>query len=98
MPIEKNKLFVLIDETLEPIYGAVQGGHAVAKWLIEHPKGGWNNDYLIYLSCNLAKVNKKLDMLGIDYSVFKEPDLDGRMTAIAVHGNDRLFRHLNVLS
>ena len=98
MPMEKNKLFVLIDESLDPIYGAVQGGHAVAKWLIEHPKGDWNNDYLIYLSCNLAKLRTKLDILGIDYSTFEEPDLDGKMTAIAVHKNDRLFKRLNVLS
>jgi hypothetical protein len=32
----KNKLYILIDQNLDPIYGAVQGGHAVAEWLIEH--------------------------------------------------------------
>ena len=96
--MEKNKLFVLIDESLDPIYGAVQGGHAVVKWMIEHPKGDWNNDYLIYLSCDLTKVSNKLDVLGIDYSTFEEPDLNGRMTAIAVHRNDRLFRRFKVLS
>ena len=32
----KNKLYILIDKNLDPIYGAVQGGHAVAEWLIEH--------------------------------------------------------------
>ena len=34
--IIKNKLYILIDKNLDPIYGAVQGGHAVAEWLIEH--------------------------------------------------------------
>ena len=29
----KNKLYILIDKNLDPIYGAVQGGHAVAEWL-----------------------------------------------------------------
>ena len=32
----KNKLYVLIDKSLDPIYGAVQGGHAVAEWLLEN--------------------------------------------------------------
>lgn len=90
--MEKNKLFVLIDKSLEPIYGGVQGGHAVAKWLIDHPEREWNNDYLIYLSCNLDEAKLKLDMLNIDYSAFKEPDLNGKVTAIAVHKHDRLFR------
>ena len=96
MPIEKNKLFVIIDETLEPIYGCVQAGHAVAQWLIEHPNGQWHNDYLIYLKGEVNEWAHKLDLLGIDYSVFKEPDLNGKMTAIAIHSNDRLFRKVNL--
>ena len=32
----KNRLYVLIDKGLDPIYGAVQAGHAVAEWLLEH--------------------------------------------------------------
>ena len=32
----KNKLYILIDQNLDPIYGGVQGGHAVAEWLLEH--------------------------------------------------------------
>lgn len=36
--MENNRrLYVLIDESLEPVYGCVQGGHAVAQWLLEHP-------------------------------------------------------------
>ena len=31
----KNKLYILTDKSLEPIYAAVQGGHAAAQWLIE---------------------------------------------------------------
>ena len=29
--MNKNKLYILIDKNLDPIYGAVQGGHAVAE-------------------------------------------------------------------
>ena len=32
----KNKFYILIDKNLDPIYGAVQGAHAVAEWIIEH--------------------------------------------------------------
>ena len=31
-----KKLYVLIDEKLEKVYGCVQGGHAVAQWLIDN--------------------------------------------------------------
>ena len=27
----KRKLYVLVDKTLKPVYGCVQGGHAVAQ-------------------------------------------------------------------
>ena len=32
----KNKLYILIDKNLDPIYGSVQGGHAVAEWLLQN--------------------------------------------------------------
>ena len=32
----KNKLYILVDKTLDPIYGAVQGGHAACEWLLQH--------------------------------------------------------------
>ena len=96
--MEKNKLFVLIDETLDSIYGCVQGGHAVAKWLLEHPNGNWKNEYLIYLSADVNKWKRKLEMLCVDYTEFKEPDLNNATTALAVHGNDRLFKRLKLMS
>lgn len=71
-----KRLYVLIDQKLDAVYGCVQGGHAVAQWLLEHPNQEWNNSYLIYLYADL--VNK-------DYSSFYEPDLDNQLTAIALH-------------
>ena len=58
MQKQKNKLYVLIDSSLEPVYGCVQGGHAVAQWLLEH-NDGWSNEYLIYLSADVNKWKKK---------------------------------------
>ena len=50
-----KRLYVLIDQKLDAVYGCVQGGHAVAQWLLEHPKQDWNNNYLIYLYADLDK-------------------------------------------
>ena len=71
--MEKNKLYILVDKTLDSIYGAVQGGHAVAEWMLQHwqtvhsndwnedfPKWEWNNEYLIYLSVDIEKCKKRL--------------------------------------
>lgn len=72
-----KRLYVLIDQKLDAVYGCVQGGHAVAQWLLEHPNQEWNNSYLIYLYADLDLVNK-------DYSSFYEPDLGNQLTAIAL--------------
>ena len=93
----KNKLYVFIDKTLEPVYGCVQGGHAVAQWLIEH-ESGWNNEYLIYLSADVNKWKKKLSGMLIDFTEFKEPDLGNKTTSLAVLGHDNLFKKLKLIS
>lgn len=95
----KNKLYILIDKNLDPIYGAVQGGHAVAQWLLEHwqinkeenPTWKWNNDYLIYLSVDINKWYDKLKKYNpshFKWVYFTEPDLGNEITAIAVYTND----------
>ena len=94
---KKNKLYVLIDESLDTVYGCVQGGHAVAQWLIEHNQG-WRNEYLIYLSADINKWKNKLSILGIDYTEFKEPDLGNKTTSLAVLGHDKLFKKLKLIS
>ena len=95
--MEKKSLYVLIDKTLEPIYGCVQGGHAVAQWLLSHPNQKWNNNYLIYLSAEIEHWKNKLRFLDIDFTQFNEPDLDNRTTALAVFGNDKLFKKLKLV-
>lgn len=95
----KNKLYILTDKELDPIYAAVQGGHAVAEWVFENyqlNKEGygewkWNNDYLIYLSVDIKEWFDKLikfDPAKYQWTWFTEPDLDNKMTAIAVYEKD----------
>ena len=93
----EKRLYVLVDKTLEPVYGCVQGGHAVAQWLLDHPKQDWNNSYLIYLKCNLYSMKRRLTRLGRDFSEFKEPDLNNKVTAIAIEDSGRLFRTLHTV-
>lgn len=85
-----KRLYVLIDQKLDAVYGCVQGGHAVAQWLLEHPKQDWNNNYLIYLYADLDLVNK-------DYSSFYEPDLGNQLTAIALQDDGRMFKKLKLV-
>ena len=94
----RNSLYVLIDDKLEPIYGCVQGGHAVAQWLLNHPNQKWNNNYLIYLSAKIEYWKDKLRFLDIDFTQFDEPDLDNQTTALAVFGNDKLFKKLKLIA
>ena len=92
-----QRLYVLINNKLDPIYGCVQGGHAVAEWLLSHPHQEWNNNYLIYVSADISKWKQKLDILEIDYTEFKEPDLNNEITALAVLNNDKLFKILQLI-
>jgi hypothetical protein len=92
-----QRLYVLIDKSLTPVYGCVQGGHAVAQWLLNHPKQTWNNNYLIYLQASIEDWKNKLNYLGIDYTQFNEPDLGNRTTSLAVLGNDKLFKKLKLV-
>ena len=84
----KNKLYILIDNNLDPIYGAVQCGHSIAQWLIEYGQKKWNNEYLIYLSVDINKWKTLLDNTETLYSEFHEPDLDNRLTSIAIYEKD----------
>ena len=92
-----QRLYVLISNKLDSIYGCVQGGHAVAEWLLTHPNQEWNNNYLIYVSANVDKWKNRLNIMNIDYTEFKEPDLDYQTTALAVLNNDKIFKNLKLI-
>jgi outer membrane protein assembly factor BamD (BamD/ComL family) len=79
-------------------YKAVQAGHAVAEFMLEHP-GKWNNGYLIYLEVEgydeLFRWYKELR--DTEFSFFVESDMNNEMTAIAVLDNGELFKDLKLL-
>lgn len=92
-----KRLYVLVSNHLDPIYGCVQGGHAVAQWLLENKDQTWNNNYLIYLSADIEKWLFKLNCKQLRYSVFREPDLGNIPTAIAIESDGALFRNLRLM-
>lgn len=97
--INENRLYVLVSNKLAPIYGAVQGGHAIAQWVLEHHDNlYWKNETVVYLSCDIEKMLYVLR--DQDISIFREPDLDNALTSIAVVGNPanmKFLKHLKLL-
>lgn len=89
-----RRLYVLVNKKLAPVYGCVQGGHAVAQFMLENPNQKWNNEFLIYLYADTDKWADKLRK----YSIFREPDLNNSITAIAVQDDSgELFKNLSTV-
>lgn len=93
-----KRLYVLINNKLDKVYGCVQAGHAVAQYLLEDKNGSWQNDYLIYLSADINEWKTVLNNNHVEYTEFKEPDLNNETTAIAVLNNGKLFKKLKLVA
>ena len=93
-----RRLYVLVNKKLAPVYGCVQGGHAVAQFMLENPNQKWNNEFLIYLYADTDKWADKLRRQGVKCSIFREPDLNNSITAIAVQDDSgELFKNLSTV-
>ena len=93
LQIENNaKLTVVTREDLKFSYQAVQLGHSLAKFCLEHNDiaNSWhkNSQYLTYLSVKdeseLLFLIDKAQSRGMAISIFREPDIDNQITAIAL--------------
>ena len=104
-----KRLYVLTRKDLGLAYQAVQGAHAVAQFGIDYSDHEWNNGYLIFLEVEdrgelhewlgeLEYLNKfKAEPKKAPFSIFKEPDLDNELTAIAAYTNGTKFRKLPIM-
>ena len=87
-----QKLIVITRQDLPPGCQAVQSAHAAIEFQHEHVSIAkqWNTEskYLILLSVRnekyLLHLLEKIKKHELKYSVFKEPDINNQITAIAI--------------
>lgn len=86
---------------LSPSQQAVQGGHALAEFLLHNRATKWRNGTLIYLGVkNGMQLMKLMYTLNCDKEYFvtwREPDLDNQITALATMSNHKAIQKLQVL-
>lgn len=89
-------LTVIVRKDLSPGYKVAQSCHAVADFAVEHDiefkEWQFKSNYLCCLEASQFQIEKtinKLDELKIKYSVFLEPDIGNKLTAIAVEAIPR---------
>ena len=94
------KLYVLVRKDMTPSQQAVQGGHAVAEFLLRCSQS-WSNETLIYLGVKgelqLKKWIHKLSHINVKFASWREPDMDNQVTAIATCADESMFKNLNLL-
>lgn len=86
---------------------AVQSAHAAVNFVFEHPNraGPWfrESNYLVLLEADnevVERIIDKCNKVGLDYIVFREPDLGNIITAIAIEPSSttqKLVRNLKLL-
>lgn len=85
-------MYVVTREDLSPGYQSVQGIHAAIQFAMEHPDINkvWfeNSNYLGFLSVlNEMELTRLIELAthnDIQFSIFKEPDINNQITAIAL--------------
>ena len=100
---KEPRMYVIVRGELSETYRLVQGAHALAQFSLEHHEEflHWNNSYLIFLKVfNLNELrdfkNNKLNDGKVPFSVFREPDLDNQMTAIALYDTGEVVKGLKL--
>jgi len=87
-----QKLYIIVDSHLSKSQQAVQGAHVVAEYLITNPKTEWNNGTIILLK------HSELEILVSECdALFREPDLNNKLTAIAFHRCEGWFNDLRLV-
>jgi len=87
-----DKLFLVTRRDISPGYQAVQSCHAIRQFTAEHPEvdSEWftKSNYLALLSVADEKELMRLIVAaadnGLRWSAFREPDVGGAITAIAI--------------
>lgn len=96
------KMYCLIRQDLDKDYRAVQAGHAIAEYFLDHGiPTSWDNGIMIYLGVkdehSLKQWSKKLDDDNIKHSTFFEPDIGDELTALSIIDDGKRFSNLPLL-
>ena len=92
----QNKLRVVTRKDIGLAYSAVQAAHAAIDFQHQHPNEAneWHSksNYLVFLTVadeqELIKLTSKAILSGIKHTVFREPDLNNQITAVAFEASD----------
>ena len=83
----------------------IQAAHATAQYIIDnnpHQNGEWSNGSIINLALgsekSLKRWIKKLDEIGLNYSIFREPDMNNEITSIATLHTGSIFFGIPLLN
>lgn len=87
-----DKLIVITRRDLTPGYQAVQAAHAAIEFQHEHPEiaKNWNthSKYLVFLTVENEEALKfyleKIKYKDLKHTIFREPDIDDQITAVAI--------------
>lgn len=94
------KMYVLVRKDLTNAQQAVQGGHALAQFILNN-NTDWNNGTLVYLGVRdevqLMKQSYKLKLDGINVEEWREPDMDNQLTAIATYTHPEILKSVNCI-
>lgn len=89
---ENDKLYCVVDASLSKSQQGVQAAHGVAQYLLEHKDTEWTNGTLIILkSYDLQSWEEWAE------SVFREPDLENRVTAYVTFGNPEPSKYCSLM-
>lgn len=87
-----DKLYVVTRRDISPGYQGVQSQHAAIQFIMDHPERSseWfkNSNYLAWVSVEdeieLMRLLTRAKDHGLKWSAFREPDVGGCITAIAI--------------
>ncbi len=102
---EGDKLYLITREDILPGYQAVQSCHAIRQFTADHPDidGEWftASNYLCLLSAPTERELMRLLVIAEDHglksSAFREPDIGGQITAIAIEPHPKTAKILEHL-
>ena len=101
---KKKRIYTITRSDLSIGQKATQSNHASTQYLIDHSphlKGEWNNGSIICLELGSEKALKKwlnkLEANNIKTSIFREPDMDYQITAIAALHEGEIFKGIPLL-